>query len=427
MGRWRVLSDESGQMAFTMLIAVFAVFVITALAFDAGLWYFDHRDAQSDSEAAALAAAGVLPATDTTAALAEANKYLVANGNPAATAGSCPTSGDGTHVQFGAPDPTTGKYSTVTVCIRRQAPGFFAALSGINFVHVSASSTALAGPVDGANVLPWAVVAPDPTCTEAAARNCLYDANGNGNYTDPGDCNAPFQVCPFGLTTDRLFNFKAGTGGNTGILAVCDKGASNYRDCLSGASVTGVYLAGTQVVVDVQSGTIAQATDAGLEQRSLASAWKLPGGNTCDVDSFPSPNLAPLSAQYPNSPGYDPVGAAAARAKYVNPSTNPQCAYRLVPVPIIDFLPPNGSATVNVLGVATFGVAKWNSTGPQDTYFGSSTTACHDTGSKQQPKGTYPCGVVWGYLMSGARPPQTLLEKIGGNNPLAPILIALTN
>ena len=164
MKLWRALSDESGQMAFTMLIAVFAVFVITALAFDAGLWYFDHRDAQSDSEAAALAAAGMLPATDTDRSAGPGEQVPRRQRKPGSDGRELPDERRWHAHPVRPARRLDGQLSTVTVCVRRQAPGFFAALSGIPFVHVSAASTALAGPADGSNVMPWAVVAPDPNC-----------------------------------------------------------------------------------------------------------------------------------------------------------------------------------------------------------------------------------------------------------------------
>ena len=416
--------DEAGQMAIAMILTLLVVFICFALAFDAGLWYFDHRTAQNQAEAAALAAAQLLPtdAAGLGAATTAAEDWLARNG-AARTSPDCPApppgwAGDG-HVSFH--DSTgDGKYDTVKVCVRRQSNGIFSALSRIDFVYVSATATAMAGPVDATNVLPWGVVAPDPTCTEAAARNCRYDANHDGDYTDPGDCDAPFSVCPFGLTADRLYTFKAGTGGNTGILRVCGPGANDYRDCLAGAASSGFFQAGTTVNVDLQGGTIANATNAGLQSRAPAAAWKLPGAQLCDVASTPLDYTT-------QSPGYDPDGKALAATKFVNPSSNPQCAYRLVPIPIVSNLPPNGGGNVGVVGVASFGVARWNSTSAQDKYIGSGSVPCYE-GPNNPPPTAFGCGVVWGYLFTGVTPPDSLLEQIGDtNNPFAPILIALVD
>jgi hypothetical protein len=405
-------------MAFTMLLAVFVVFVITALSFDTGLWYFDHRDAQSDSEAAALAAAGTLPSTDTTAALAQANKYLTANGAPAATAGSCPMSGDGSHIQF-ADTNNDGKIDSVTVCVRRQAPGFFAALSGINMVHVSASSTALAGFANGSNVMPWAVVARDPNC-DAPGKPCNPgDAGGTCPFTD---ANNPANACPYGLRSDSLYSFKQGTGGNTGIIRVCGSGGSSYKDCLSGASSSGFYGIGDSVFIDTQPGTISNATDVGLSLRQLTTAWALPGRTNCDVLSTPALNNTSI-------PGLDHAGKLRATATIINNSAHPECLYRLVPIPILHDLPPNGQTSTTVIGVASFAVANWDRThGNGKEYVASASDAtCHSVNKNPVVPDNFQCGDAWGYLFTGVTPPLALLEKIGGNNPFAPILIALVD
>jgi Flp pilus assembly protein TadG len=421
---------EEGQMAITMVLVVLVIVAVTALSFDTGVWYFDHRTAQNQAEAAALAAVLELPAkgtqTDSDAranALAQANFILEKNGSDAAAEGECPTSDDANFVEF--QDLTNdGKADSVTVCVRRQSPGAFSSLSGIDFVHVSASATARTGPVNSTNVMPWAVVAPDPTCTEAANRNCIYDANGDNDTTDAGDCNAAWTVCPFGITGDRLYTFKEGTGGNTGIIAVCGSGADQYRDCLAGDDSSGFFQVGQTVQVTLQPGTIANATDNGLQLRDPADAWDLPGGAVCDVAATPLANNT-------QSPGYDPDGKAAASTKFVNPTSNPQCVFRLVPIPIVTFLPPNGSADVVVLGFASFGVARWNSTASQDLYRGSGTQACFQGPNGSQgsdPPEFYKCGVVWGYIFTGVTPPDALLNQIGNsNNPFAPNLVALVD
>lgn len=406
-------------MAFFVVLVVLIVFAFMGLAYDAGQWYFDHRTAQNQAEAAALAAVLELPATDTSAARTQADQYLTKNGAAATTSGGCPVSGTGSHIEF--EDITgDGKYDAVRVCVRRDSPGIFSKLSGISVARVSASAKARTGPVNSTNVMPWAVVAPDPTCTEAANRNCIYDANGDGDLTDPGDCNAPWTTCPFGLTADRLYTFKEGTGGNTGILRVCGPGASDYRDCLSGAAASGIYQVGSTVNTDIQGGTIANSTDVGLQLRAPSSAWDLPGGNVCDVASTPLPSNS-------QSPGYDPDGKLLAEAKFRNPTTNPQCVYRLVPIPVVNALPPNGGGNVIIVGVASFGVARWNSTSSQDRYIGNATTACYE-GPNNPPAGNFPCGIVWGYLFAGVTPPDALLNQIGNsNNPFAPLLVALVD
>jgi len=407
-------NGESGQSAIMMVLSLLVVFIVFALTFDAGVWFFDHREAQNQSEAAVLAGIQHMPVAIGDAAgeaqvTAAVDQWLDRN-RSSSLERSC--------LQF--EDRNEDGYNdTLRVCVRRQSPGFFSKLSGVDFTRVSAAATARVGAVDYTNVMPWAVIAPDPTCTEEAGRNCLYDAKGDGDYTDPGDCDAPFTVCPFGLTADRLYSFKAGQGGNTGIIQVCGGGANDYRDCLSGASSSGFYEIGDTVAVDTQPGQIANATNNGLQDRSPAGAWELPAAAVCDVDAYPyGPDT--------ESPGYDPAGKAAAVVKFDEPETNVQCAYRLVPIVITTPL-PQGSSDVQVLGFATFGVANWyRATGAGNTYAGTSSQACQDVGTGQLAANLYDCGTVWGHLFTGTTPPDALLQRIGdSNNPFAPLLIAL--
>src|SRR5688572_6483619 len=81
-------TDERGQMAMTFMLSSLLFFIIFALAIDAGIWYFDHRGAQNQSEAAALAAARALPASTTTAATSLANQWLGFNN---ASSSDCPS------------------------------------------------------------------------------------------------------------------------------------------------------------------------------------------------------------------------------------------------------------------------------------------------------------------------------------------------
>lgn len=407
-------------MAFFMLLMISVVTLFFAMSLDAGVWYADHRTAQNQAEEAALAAVQELPAADTSAAVAAGNSWLTKNG-ATACGPACMVFSDATG---------DGKADTVRVSVSRKSPGFFSKLAGINFVSVSAAATARRGPVDSTNVMPWAVIAPDPTCTEAAGRNCLYNANTAANnatnpdtdFTDPGDCNAAWILCPFGLTADRLYAFKIGTGGNTNILAVCGAGASNYRACLSGATSSGIFQVGQTVAINSQPGTLANSTDAGLEARPPAGAWALPGGAVCNV-------LASPLLSNSQSPGYDPDGKLLAAAAFVNPVPNKQCAFRLVPIPITT-APGQGSSTVTVLGFATFAVAAWDTNNGNGNQFvaSASNSTCHSVKNNQVTANDYPCGTVWGYLFTGVTPPDALLSQIGSSkNPFAPVLIALVN
>ena len=69
----KLVGDESGAMAFLMLLTMPVIFIFFALALDAGVWYFDHRIAQNQADAAALAAVQHLPASSTTEASTAVN------------------------------------------------------------------------------------------------------------------------------------------------------------------------------------------------------------------------------------------------------------------------------------------------------------------------------------------------------------------
>jgi Flp pilus assembly protein TadG len=394
IGRLAALRDESAQMAFAFMLVMVGVFALFGLSLDTGTWYLNHRNAQNEVDAAALAAVQQLPATDTSAAAAVARASLTDNGVDL---------NDVTCLDFSK--TYSDKYDTVKICVRRSSRSYFSSLAHINFATVSASAVATAGPAEGSNVMPFAVIPPDPGCVP-----------GDTCTTFDGSTCA-FSTCPWGLTTTHLYSFKSGGGGNTGVIASCGtSGTSDYISCLDGSLESGFYNAGDSVVVGLQGGNLGSNTNKGLSARSPAGAW---ASSSCDVPSYPS---VPKTSGPSDPGGYDPTGAAAAVAKYSDPTS--VCNYRLVSIPILASLPPNGGgSTANtVLGVATFGVAGWNRTSNKDTY-GTGSSACSLSGSST---GTYDCGMVWGYIMSDVTPPDFLVQRMGGVNPFAPILRALT-
>ena len=54
--------EEKGPMAILMVVVLPVVFLLFAMALDAGVWFFDHRLAQNQADAAVLAAVQHLPA-----------------------------------------------------------------------------------------------------------------------------------------------------------------------------------------------------------------------------------------------------------------------------------------------------------------------------------------------------------------------------
>src|SRR5688500_19667076 len=107
---------------------------ITALTVDVGSWFRAQRDTQRIADAAALAGAQALP-WDVDKARADANHYTTENGGSAAT------------ISFRS---TNGGIDTIQVEVRRDAPGFFAKLFGIDSVNVGAKATALSSGVGAA-------------------------------------------------------------------------------------------------------------------------------------------------------------------------------------------------------------------------------------------------------------------------------------
>jgi hypothetical protein len=148
IGRLRPLvRDEGGQTAIAVLLVFLGVFALCALSLDAGFWYFDHRTAQNQADAAAQAGALQLQLTappvgsSTASVITAVQRSLQQNhANCDATSGTCPdlvvcpgqtsapaildTSGD-------------GLYDSVQICVRRKAPALFAGLAGIESAYVS--------------------------------------------------------------------------------------------------------------------------------------------------------------------------------------------------------------------------------------------------------------------------------------------------
>lgn len=400
----RRATSESGQMAWGFVLLIVFVLMMFGLSFDVGLWALDHRTAQNQAEAAALAAIQELPSDDTDDAVAAAQDYLARNGVDWTTDGCSPD-----WISFDDVNEN-GDYDEVRVCLERESGVVFTALSNVAGIRVSAAATALIGRANIAQVMPWSVIPPDPTCQEDEV--CDGDNNGDGDFDDPGDCQGDFADCPWGLNPDNLIGFKSGGGGNTGIIDACGNGASGYQDCLAGTAATGFFEAGTEVAVGLQGGSLGINTRSGLNARYSDDAN---AGFICDVNSDPETET-----------GYDPDGRARAFANFDSAPPEEFCRERLVLIPILASMPPQGggNSELEVLGVATFGIASWNRAGnPNDDPTGNPTSSC----SNSNPESDFNCGQVWGYLLQDLRPPEFLLQIIDPNseNPFAPLLIAL--
>ena len=136
------LHEEHGQIAWGFVLALLVVFMFFALAFDAGLWFFDHRTAQNQVDAAAHAGALSLVDGDSAAtAQAAAAEWLDRNGIPDPTVDQCDGPGGPWWITIEDSD-IDGFNDKVTVCQRRSSSVVFGALSGITDAKVSARAAA---------------------------------------------------------------------------------------------------------------------------------------------------------------------------------------------------------------------------------------------------------------------------------------------
>jgi secretion/DNA translocation related TadE-like protein len=122
--------NDTGQATVLTLVFLTVLLGMAALVLDVGSWYRADRAAQSTADAAALAGAQALPENAANARTL-AQQYATKNG------------GLGTGVVT-----VTSKIvnnDTITVTVKRPAPGFFSKLFGVKSVTAGAKATARAG------------------------------------------------------------------------------------------------------------------------------------------------------------------------------------------------------------------------------------------------------------------------------------------
>ncbi len=128
----KLLSDDSGQAVVVTVVFLASLIGAVALTVDVGSWFREHRQAQSTADAAALAGAQSLP-QDPAQAYSLAQTYGDKNGANIEAVGG---------ITF---QSAWGPNDTVTVKVRRTAPGFFSKLFGIDSATVHATAAARAG------------------------------------------------------------------------------------------------------------------------------------------------------------------------------------------------------------------------------------------------------------------------------------------
>ena len=179
--------NERGQAMVLTVLFLTALLGAAALVLDVGSWFREQRGAQSAADAAALAGAQALPESPGTSS-ALASDYLAAN--------------EGGVGEFSwSTDRLVN--DTITVKVKRKAPGVFAKLFGIDSVNVGATARARSGSISKARyAAPIAVDRAHPMLN-CSPRPCFGEATTlDLQKTGPG----AFRLL-------NLDSSKGGTGG----------------------------------------------------------------------------------------------------------------------------------------------------------------------------------------------------------------------
>jgi Flp pilus assembly protein TadG len=119
--------NERGQAMVLTVVFLVVLLGMAAMVLDVGSWYRADRDTQSTADAAALAGAQALP-EDPTKAMQLAQQYAAKNGGL----------GSGTITI----SSNIVNNDTITVKVKRSAPGFFSKAVGVNSVTVASTGVA---------------------------------------------------------------------------------------------------------------------------------------------------------------------------------------------------------------------------------------------------------------------------------------------
>jgi Flp pilus assembly protein TadG len=126
------IKSKRGQAMILTLVFMTVILGMAAAVVDVGAWYRTHRQMQNNADAAALAGATALPeSTGQASSLA----VTYANRNGGGVTGS--------DVTFSSKEVGNDQ---IQVTARKQVPGVFAKLFGLDSVNVRAHATALAAP-----------------------------------------------------------------------------------------------------------------------------------------------------------------------------------------------------------------------------------------------------------------------------------------
>ena len=154
--------NERGQVVVLTVIALTVLLGMSALVLDVGAWFRTKRQLQATADAAALAGAQMLPDTPGTA-INTAVDYANKNGGGV-------LAGDVTITS------TKGGNDTIAVAAKKNEPGFFSRVFGLNAVDVGAKAKAIVG-------VPYAALHAAPMvihCNHPLIQNC----NNNGHMPE---------------------------------------------------------------------------------------------------------------------------------------------------------------------------------------------------------------------------------------------------
>ena len=126
------IKSKRGQAMILTLVFMTVILGMAAAVVDVGAWYRTHRQMQNNADAAALAGATALPES-TGQAASLAVTYANRNGGGVT----------GPDVTFSSKEVANDQ---IQVTARKQVPGVFAKLFGLDSVNVRAHATALAAP-----------------------------------------------------------------------------------------------------------------------------------------------------------------------------------------------------------------------------------------------------------------------------------------
>jgi Flp pilus assembly protein TadG len=223
----RAHDDEQGQMAILMVLIVIVVFMFFALALDAGLWYFDHRTAQNQVDAAALAGALELPDMDE--ADTEARTWLSRNGSGEVEidAACWDVGTDANGIEY------------VQTCVRRDSPGLFSKLAGIQFVTVSAKARAASLPQPALYSL--FALNPEECQSLHFQGSAIVEITGGGGTYTRSDCVPDALYLGGGPDVSSGMNHVVGEQGVSGAASTleppADEGVGYLQDPLAHVEV----------------------------------------------------------------------------------------------------------------------------------------------------------------------------------------------